>query len=71
MQKTITVVCGVVRSFNHEEREDGSFVSFVVTGRESRYGFDLAEKLNEMPPEMARLVLFASSGLESVRPTPT
>ena len=35
------------------------------------YGVFFAEKLNEMPPEMARLVLFESSGLESVRPTPT
>ena len=31
----------------------------------------LAVKLKEMPPEMATLVLFDSSGLEIVRPTPT
>ena len=55
------------------------FVLFVVRAGEdvrlkadtTNYGLLLAEKLNEMPPEMARLVLFESSGLESVRPTPT
>jgi formate/nitrite transporter FocA (FNT family) len=45
------------------------FAVFVVRASEGCYGV-LAEKLNEMPPEMARLVLFESSGLESVRPTP-
>ena len=34
------------------------------------YGF-LAEKLNEMPAEMAAVVLFESSGLDSVRPNAT
>ena len=43
---------------------------FVVRAGERRYRV-FAEKLTEMPPDTARLVLLDSSGLDSVRPTPT
>ena len=55
----------------HEETKYCEFFFVVFDPLRDLRGYGLAVKLKETPPEMARLVLFDSSGLEIVRPMPT